>query len=290
MVDSEQSFPRKSPNYLYAQSVFFTQFNDIDFYIEDEHKESLYFSILSRLFRGVRIDRIFPLGGKKAVIQHAQVPPQGRQSVHILDKDFDDLLGATVAFPTVVYLDRYCLENYILEPLAICRFIVAEKPTLTEAAVKMRFNVEKFLCESIADLRSVFFCFFLVQKHDLQMPNTSQSVARFSHGRDRWRIESTRVKQYERRVVAAVGHKSIDFATERRAYASAFELNRRKRFSGANISGKYLLALLLPRITSLFGVRGTNLDSATYRIAEYCNLAALRKLQEQITKLLVIRS
>ncbi len=290
MVDSEQSFPRKSRNYLYAQSVFFTQFNDVDFYIEDERKESLYFSILSRLFPGLRIDRIFPLGGKPSVIQHAQAPPQGRQSVHILDKDFDDLLGAIVALPTVVYLDRYCLENYILEPLAICRFIVAEKPTLTEAAVKMRFNVQNFLRESISDLRPLFFFFFLVQKHDLQMPNTSQSVARFCQSGDRCRIESTRVKQYERRVVAGISQKNIDFATERRTYASAFELNRRTRFSGANISGKYLLALLLQRITSLFRVRGTNLDSATYRIAEYCTLVALRKLQEEVTKLLATRS
>ncbi len=165
MVDPQQSFPSKSPGYLYAQSVFFTQFNDVDFYVEDEHKESLYFSVLSRLFPGIRIDRIFPLGGKPAVIQHAQALRPGRRSIHILDKDFDDLLGATVVLPTLVYLDRYCLENYILEPLAICRFIVAERPTLTEAKVRTAFDVSKFLSDSISALRSLFLCFFLGTKN-----------------------------------------------------------------------------------------------------------------------------
>jgi hypothetical protein len=286
MVDQQQSFPSKSANYLYAQSVFFTQFNDVDFYVEDEDKESLYFSVLSRLFPRIRIDRIFPLGGKLAVVKHAQAPPAGRRSVHLLDKDFDDLLGTTVALPTVIYLDRHCLENYILEPLAIYRFIVAEKPTLTEAKVRAMFDVSKFLRDTVSDLRPLFLCFFLVQKHHLQMPNVSQSVAQFCNTKSRWRVESTRVKQYERRVATAIRNMSIDFSAERRAHATAFELNRRTRFSGANISGKYLLALLLYRITNLFRVPGTNPDSATYRIAEYCALVALRNLQEQVCQLL----
>lgn len=289
MVDPKQSLPSKSQNYLYAQSVFFTQFNDVDFYIEDEHKESLYYSVLNRLFPGVRIGRIFPLGGKPAVVQHAQTPARGRQRVHILDKDFDDLLGATVNFPTVVYLDRYCLENYILEPHAISRFIVSENPTLTEAAVKASFDVSSFVGETISNLRSLFFCFFLVQKHNLQMPNASQSVARFCDGRSRWQVESTRVSQYEQLVVTALTQKNVDFPAERKAYTRAFELNRRTRCSGANISGKYILALLLQRITMLFRVSGTNLDSAVYRIAEYCSLEGLQRVQEQVGKLLSSR-
>ena len=39
----------------------------------------------------------------------------------------------------------------------------------------------------------------------------------------------------------------------------------------------------------LFRVSGTNLDSATYRIAEYCSLEGLQRLQEQVEKLLASR-
>jgi len=38
MVTPSESFPTKSRAYLYAQSVFHVQFNDVDFYVEDVDK------------------------------------------------------------------------------------------------------------------------------------------------------------------------------------------------------------------------------------------------------------
>jgi hypothetical protein len=286
MVSSQESLPTKSAAYLYAQSVFFTQFNDVDFYVEDEHKESLYFSILSRLFPGVRIERIFPLGGKTAVIDHAQLPSRARKKVHIIDKDFDDLLGKAIELPTLIYLERYSIENFILEPIAICQYIVSEKPTLTEAKVKTSFDIASFSRQTIADLRRLFFCFFMVQKHELGFENTSLSVARFSKSKQRWVVDQSLIKSYESKVAAAAAQNGVDLAEERTRYAAAFELNRRTRFSGCNISGKYIVALLLQRISTTFRVPGTNIDSATYRIAEYCTLIELRTFQNQVKSLI----
>ena len=49
MVNLEESVPQKSESYLNAQSVFFVQFNEIEFYFEDEHHEELYFVILKKI-------------------------------------------------------------------------------------------------------------------------------------------------------------------------------------------------------------------------------------------------
>jgi hypothetical protein len=283
MVTPEQSIPTKSAAYLYAQSAFFTQFNEIDFYVEDTNQESLYECVLSRLFPKITVEQIFPLGSKTAVLTHAANNATGRKTVYLLDKDFDDLLGATVNLPTIVYLERYSIENYVLEPTAIRRFIVSERPTETIASVQRKFDVVTFLSDSITSLRSLFLDFFLVQKYALGLPNTHMSPAQFTATSDKWLIDNIKVRAYEKKVLASKPG-LINLTREAKRYNSAFELSRRSRFVGSNISGKYLLALVLRRVTNLFKVPGTDASSATFRLAEYCQFASLKPVQEKIAR------
>src|ERR1035441_10098210 len=92
MLTPEESIPGFSSGYQYAQSVFYVQFNDVDFYVEDAEQENFYFCILKKLFPDVRFENIYPLGGKPHVIAHATNNQAERKSVYLLDKDFDDLL------------------------------------------------------------------------------------------------------------------------------------------------------------------------------------------------------
>jgi hypothetical protein len=179
MVTKDESLPAKSRSYLYAESVFFVQFNEVDFYVEDEDSESLYYAIFSRLFPDIRIERIFPLGGKRAVLEHAQ-RQDAPNSIYVLDKDFDDLLGIQLKKSNVFYLERFCIENHVLEPSAIAQFIVSEKPKLTVAKVHKLFDIQGFVAASIVALRLLFFYFFLVQRYGLHLQNTSSPIARFT--------------------------------------------------------------------------------------------------------------
>ena len=111
MLTPEESFPSFSVGYRDAQSVFYEQFNDVDFFVEDEEQENFYYSILNKLFPGVQIEKITPLRGKPHVIQHAKNNHAKRKSVYIVDKDFDDLLGKIYKQPNLFYLDKYSIEN-----------------------------------------------------------------------------------------------------------------------------------------------------------------------------------
>lgn len=281
MLSPAESIPTKSPAYLYAQSAFFTQFNDVDFYVEDSDQESLYYCILSRLFPKLTIEQISPLGGKAAVLEHAANNKTNRPSVYIVDKDFDDLLGTRTTIRSVFYLDRYCIENFVLETSAILRFIVSEKPTFTIDTANTTLDVALFLRKTIAELRSLFLDFFLVQKHALGLPNASMSVAQFARANPGWSIDPDKVAAYESKVIALLPV-STRLEDERKKLASEFELTRRKQFVGRNVSGKYLLALLLRRISRAFKVPGTDLSSARYRLAEYCTFSSLRGLRQEI--------
>lgn len=69
MITIEQSIPTKSDAFLKGIDIFYTQFNDVNFYIEDEDQENFYHSILKKLFPEIRLDKIFPLRGKDNVLE-----------------------------------------------------------------------------------------------------------------------------------------------------------------------------------------------------------------------------
>ena len=64
MVNEDLSLPRRSEGGLAAVDVFYRSYNDFYFYVEDADQESLYFSILEKLFPDSEFSKIFPLGGK----------------------------------------------------------------------------------------------------------------------------------------------------------------------------------------------------------------------------------
>ena len=93
MVTEEESAPQFSDAYRQAESAFFQQFNEVDFYVEDEDQENFYFCILKKLLPEVRFENIFPHKGKARVIKHAVENQLPRKSIYVVDKDFDDVLG-----------------------------------------------------------------------------------------------------------------------------------------------------------------------------------------------------
>ena len=130
MIRPEDNVPRKLDGYLFAQAVFYKQFNDASFYVEDAEQENLYVTIVRKVFPHLRIVRVFPLGGKDAVIKHAMLHRRDRSNVYLLDKDFDDLLRLKKATNNLFYLDRYSIENYLAEDDAIVSFVIAQDPSL----------------------------------------------------------------------------------------------------------------------------------------------------------------
>src|SRR5690242_16106460 len=94
--------PARSQSGMAALDIFYADFNDVNFYVEDEEQENLYFAVLGKLFRSLRIARIFPLGGKPAVLQHATASANEQVDVfraYIVDRDFDHLVGKEFEHP-----------------------------------------------------------------------------------------------------------------------------------------------------------------------------------------------
>jgi hypothetical protein len=277
----EESIPTRSARYLYAQSVFYQQFNEVEFFVEDVDQENLYFAILKRLFPKITIAKIFPLGGKPMVIRHAVAHSQNRGSIYIVDKDFTDLLENTTHLPNLFYLDWFCIENYVLEEEPVVRFVMSEKPKAKEANVRKLLAFAAFLAQSMSALQPLFALFLLVQRHQLGVKTTGTGVRKFCE-KGTGTISKQRVNAYEQQIRTVSVAKGLTLKPEalNRARADLTPPSHR------NVSGKFLLDLLSLHLSMVCGIRSVSTDSLLYRLAEYCDFQNLHPLRDRIANYL----
>jgi len=122
--------PERSARANSAKSIFFEEVNDIDIYIEDTAHgyAKLFTKIFNRIFDGkYRISKVFPLGGRMAVIDEHSKDGGKRPSLYIIDGDLWLLHGDTIASQKGLYkLPTYCIENILCDPQAISSILDEE--------------------------------------------------------------------------------------------------------------------------------------------------------------------
>ncbi|MEN6321633.1 MAG: DUF4435 domain-containing protein [Syntrophaceae bacterium] len=103
----------------------FRPYNDIDIYIEDTSIRNMYEVLINRILNGkARVNRIFPLGGREAVIDACEKDQTDskRRRLYIIDGDLDLLVGYEE--PNLRYCYRLGVCNS--ENLIICKESVEE--------------------------------------------------------------------------------------------------------------------------------------------------------------------
>lgn len=119
---------------LDALVLLFRPLQDVDVFVEDEGSEAFYLELIQRISpRRVRVRRVFALNGRSAVVARALAYASSeRPALFLIDGDFEWVRGE--APPTMSRLFRipaYCIENFIVDEVALCR-IVSEECCITE--------------------------------------------------------------------------------------------------------------------------------------------------------------
>jgi Protein of unknown function (DUF4435) len=285
MVSPEESLPRFNENYRYAQSAFFEQFNDVDFFVEDEESENFYFLIFSKLFPNVRLENVHPLCGKANAIEHSKRNSSPRKSVYLLDKDFDDLLGILHKQQNVFYLEKYCIENYLMEEEALIGLIIGAKIKLKPRDVRANLRFQSELDEIIGELSNLYALFFLVQKHRIQAPNTSQTPECFCSSKSKCSLDKDKVYAYRSLIRRRAKQQAldVDLDKELKRYSTTFELGKRNGLYGQHVSGRFILHLFWQRISKAFGLESvSDLNTVAYQLAKECTFNSLAGLKKKV--------
>lgn len=273
---------------LSARDIFFAASYDVHFFVEDSDKENLYETIFSRLFKGVGAFKVFPLGGKTAVIQHASTSSHvsSVRRIYVLDKDFDDLHSRKVDDPKIFYLDDYCVETSIIDEESLVQFAVEEAPTVRREEIRSRLNYSGILSNALTSLDALHRAFFLVQKHNIEMRNCNCSVYEFCETGRLWCIDNAKVSAYRLRVARRLV--SINVIASEDEFEDlarlAFGTGRVYR---SHVNGKYLQDIFVEVLRSAGLVRGAvRRESLTIRLARTSRLSRMRRFRMRVREYL----
>jgi hypothetical protein len=148
-------------------SKFFQYRNDIDIYTEDEDKDrEFYRLIFSRILdQSIKIKDITPLGNKDNLIKRCKAEPEnGRKKIFIADADINLIYDDNEKFPNLFILDRYCIENYLIDNNSILEFIYQSCGTKSRSEIEKELNYPQWLNQYLSPLIELFFNFAILNK------------------------------------------------------------------------------------------------------------------------------
>jgi len=163
--------------------------------VEDKGKEYEYEPIFKRLLDNASEFKIFALGGKEQVINAQKKISNGTYKtsslgeIYLLDGDFDFIetfaktKGNIIDDPSVIYLDRYDIENYFIDKEAIESFAqgrARKKMDILEPLVRFT-DWHQTITQHLYEL---FVLFYLVQINDLDIANTKEGKYHFFNDND----------------------------------------------------------------------------------------------------------
>lgn len=269
-------FPTLTNSFLNGQDLLYTQFNDVDFYVEDIEQENLYYLTLRKIFPTIKLAKIFPLNGKPNVINAAKSTVLKKRKVYLLDNDFDDLLGKQEIIPNLFYLEKYSIENYLLEEEAIQEIIIEEKPKTTITEISKLFNLADFTKESHKLFRELVAAHIVVQSHALGIENVKTSPSKYCDFNPSSAVKTSILQNYKNEINSLLKKKDRRFSVQ-------CQINKWRRIlkDTTHIPGKYLLKFLQSRIGHLFHVQ-FNFESFVFRLAKNCQLTSLDHLKAPI--------
>jgi hypothetical protein len=282
MISIEDSVPKKSDAYLRGVDIFFDQFNDINFYFEDEGKENFYIHILKKLFPTKEITKVFALRGKTSVIEESKKNINSKKHIYILDKDFDDILGKKVVISNLFYLDRYSIENFLIEDLAFSGFVIEQKPTLKKSDINRQFKIKQNLKTIAPELKELTILYIIAQKNKLPIMNCALKPERFCQDRDKHLIDSAKISSYRTELLLALNAKDRRLTIKGQIKAVRLYPKAILEFIVRHSPGKYILYFFKEKIQSVFKLASVNIDSFVFRLIKNSNLETLTPLKALI--------
>src|ERR1017187_592430 len=100
-----------------ALSYLFRPLQDVDIYVENINDEVFYSELIRRIAPShIRVVRVFPKGGRQAVLEAAQHHDfQQRRALFLVDGDFEWVRDERPPAAHGVYrVEAYCIENLLI--------------------------------------------------------------------------------------------------------------------------------------------------------------------------------
>jgi hypothetical protein len=277
--------PERSVQAKAAKSVFFEDVNDIDIYIEDTAfgYPKLFTVLFSRLLNDkYRVNKVFPLGGRIAVVEQHNEHSSDRPSLYIIDGDLFLLTGDAVNNQSGLYkFPYYCVENILCDQDAILTIMDEEEPVKSLDDLEGLFNYQEWLLNNEDKLFSLFVEYAISMTLNPQEQTVAFKVSDLVSC-NKGELDNTKLfNRTEALKQMAIACSSLEaYESTRNEILTNFELSRLNKLDV--ISGKdYLFPLLKTRAKSLVKTKISDLNFKL-RLAKSCNVNSISPAIEHI--------
>lgn len=284
MLTIDESIPQKSDAYRVAEDIFYSQFNDISFFVEDIEQENFYFITLRKLFPNLKLEKIFPLNGKDNVLAQSAKNLHDKTKVFIVDLDFDEILNKKHNNANLFYLQKYSIENYLIEENSIVDYIISERPKLRKHQINADFNIEESISNIGNALRDIIYLHIVVQSKCPTLKNISLNHERFFiFNSGNFNLRKDQLEIYINNIERELEEvdKRVRLASQLKKAMRLIKLDTHEDFL-KYIPGKYLIRMLKQVIESSFSIASRNADSFCYRLSEKCEFNTLNHLKIEV--------
>lgn len=267
--------PERTAEANAAKSVFFEDVNDIDIYIEDTAfgYEKLYTILFSRIFRDTyKVNQVFALGGRKAVIEQHNAHDSERPSLYVIDGDLFLLTGDNVHNTKGLYkLPYYCIENILCDFSSLLTIMDEEEPIRNLDSLHASFGYLDWVENNEDKLFSLFVEYatsMLLNPQEQTVAYKVSDLVSCSRGEiDNAKLQ-TRISQL--RELTTLKSSEEQYKEARGKILQNFTEARAEKLSV--ISGKdYLFPLLKMRAKSVVKTKISDLNFKM-RLARTCNI------------------
>ncbi|WP_422463024.1 MULTISPECIES: DUF4435 domain-containing protein [unclassified Endozoicomonas] len=270
-----------------AKSVFFEEFNDIDVYIEDTAHgyEKVFSIILSRILCDqFKIEKVFPLGGRREVIEHHRIEykESNRQSLYIVDGDLFILSKESLDNkPGLYVLPFYCIENVLIDEKALLVLLDEEESIKDLSEMAEEFNYSEWLDVNEPLLYELFVEYAISFKINPSEQTTAYEVKKLvSDNKGNLNSEKVKARIFELKEKTIA---SSDYETYIEARNEMLDIFEQSSLSKLDVvSAKdYIFPLLWTRFKSIVTTRISNINFRQ-RLARHCDLSKIEDIGNQI--------
>lgn len=275
--------PEYSQEASASLDIFYLKFNDVNFYVEDADQENFYYLILKKFFSNIKINKIFPLGGKENLLTHLKDSSNSsiKKRVYLADKDFDDLLGTTENIDCLFYLPYYCIENHLLCIDSIIEVIIETHPKESKESITENLNLCGYLEKTYIEIRNLFKLFYVSQFFKLGLKNCSSKVEEFCIQKKPFQIDIQKIEDYKISLIKKSIELNISPSIKDPLNDSRTLINEEYPTEKL-VSGKFIMSLIFHYIKSKYSLGNITFDSFCYRVAKNSSLDSLKPLTSNI--------
>lgn len=274
--------PKRDPERTYAES-YLDYKNDIFVFIEDtdECTKKIMLELIQRAINeNIKVDRLHSMGGRVKVLEAFESKNTERIEIYIIDGDLFMLFENREFTKGLVILDRYCIENYLLDMNALHELLYQEAFNISDKdKLLQEFNYIEWFAEQNTLLIKLFKIYAIEKYNDLGIETVSFPINSLRNRKGKGilcscneELINKRIENLKNLIIEKIG---IDkFISDETLIKN--KINNRN--ADIIVSAKdYILSLIFARIKKFANNTSAKEETLKFRLAQMINIELFKE-------------